>query len=113
MDWKDSHKFVENLSAKDRQRYRELTKKYLNYPLDGHEAHINACNDLEKELANRESNPYDNPKWVDIHLKINTQTGTIHAVGGDREPCMHGYPPCCDTNYIGLEWLKQRMVKRN
>ena len=48
-------------------------------------------------------------KWIEIGLLINPETGEIYATGGDREPCSHGHPPCCDTKYIGLEWLKERM----
>lgn len=52
---------------------------------------------------NSESYP-DN--WVNINLMINPDTGEIHVIGGDREPCIHGYPPCCDTEYVGMKLLK-------
>lgn len=117
MNWNDSHKFVENLTPIQRKRYRELVTMYSNIPVDGHEAHIDACNDLEKEinsgLYNEETGEGKRQGEVDITLRINTYTGEIFALSGDREPCIHGYPPCCDTEYIGLEWLKRRMIRRN
>ena len=48
-------------------------------------------------------------EWVEVSLLINTESGEIYVQGGDREPCSHGHPPCCDTKYIGYEWLKERM----
>jgi len=58
---------------------------------------------MHESIDNRREN------WIDISLLTNPETGEMYAVGGDREPCSHGHPPCCDTNYIGLEWLKERM----
>jgi len=46
-------------------------------------------------------------KWIEISLLINPETDEVYAAGGDREPCSHGHPPCCDTEYIGYEWLKK------
>ncbi len=48
-------------------------------------------------------------KWIEISLLINPDTAEMYAQSGDREPCSHGHPPCCDTKYIGLEWIKERM----
>lgn len=50
MKWKDSHKFVENLKPEQYKRYIELNQKYLDASLDGHDAHLCACEELEKEL---------------------------------------------------------------
>lgn len=50
MEWKESLEFVKKLRGKWIKRYRELIYHYSDAPMDGHEAHINACNDLEKEM---------------------------------------------------------------
>jgi hypothetical protein len=51
--------------------------------------------------------------WVKLNLMVNTDTGEFHIVGGDREPCRHGYPPCCDTGYLGLEPFMERIKNGN
>lgn len=48
-------------------------------------------------------------QWVEVSLLINMETDEIYAAGGDREPCSHGHPPCCDTKYIGYEYIKERI----
>lgn len=52
---------------------------------------------------------YCNNDRVLITLSIDIKTNEIYVVDGDREPCSHGYPPCCDTKYIGYEWIKERI----
>jgi hypothetical protein len=115
MKWEDSIEFLKSLNPYWRSRYDQLRYRYLNMPVDGHEAHISACDLVEKEMQNTEAIPSKTKEdgWVRINLLININTGEMYAEGGDREPCSHGYPPCCDTKYIGLEWLKSRMIKTN
>ena len=57
----------------------------------------------ESEIADKKE------KWIEISLLINPESDEMYAIAGDREPCSHGHPPCCDTKYIGLEWLKERI----
>lgn len=57
MNWNESHEFVNKLNKKERKRYRELVYKFLDIPVDGHEAHLSACQELEKELQKGEPIP--------------------------------------------------------
>jgi len=50
MNWKESHKFVESLSKKDRKRYMEINNRYISAGCDGHDAHLSACQELEEEM---------------------------------------------------------------
>jgi hypothetical protein len=99
-----------------RIRYWVNKEKGTAMLYDGYDYHQIAVdegemNNIEEDV--RDGDVRDGGEWVKVDLTINTRTGEIFARGGDREPCSHGKPPCCDTKYIGLEWLKARMIKRN
>ena len=49
--------------------------------------------------------------WVKLSLLIDPDTKQMYAVGGDREPCSHGDPPCCDTKYIGMKLLEEWIME--
>lgn len=71
-------------------------------------------NVVEEEIQASTEDKKRNGEWVRIELLINIDTGEINAISGDREPCIHGLE-ChgCDTKYIGLELIKEKMLKRN
>jgi hypothetical protein len=58
---------------------------------------------------NETKNDEKDQTLIKVILLINPETENIYAVGGDREPCSHGSQTCCDTEYIGFKWIKERM----
>jgi len=49
MNWKESFEFIKILTSKEKVRYEILITQYLDRSLDGHDAHLCACDQLEKE----------------------------------------------------------------
>lgn len=61
-------------------------------------------------MSVKENYPKD---WIRISFMINSKTLNMYIMDGDRERCSHDcYPPCCDTNYIGLELMEKYFEKK-